>query len=203
MLAKILASIFIVSLFVGLVACGDPTSVAAVAQNPSSSSNWQDYKSATGRFTVTIPGTFNEVVAPSKMGSGTVADVHSFNLATTDVTNGFTVNYFDLPAEYASAPSAKLLDSLRDGLATSLQIQQPNQGAVTSSKVTSEKQITLGSATGRELEMENGTSTYARAKIFLQGMRAYHVVAIMQAKDKVNATIQGYAQRFLDSFVIN
>ncbi len=140
---------------------------------------WKEFTSREGRYSVLMPGTPIETTLQGNTPAGQVTN----HLAMAFIGGGtLVVNYADLP----TLPD-KLDDTFWAGIRSDIE-------AGSKGKVTSEKEISLGSYPGREYEVELAQGGTAKFKAYQVKQRHYRLTAPV---DKVSAED---AQKFFDSF---
>jgi hypothetical protein len=152
---------------------------------------FQSFSSTEGAFSVLMPGT-PKTTKQSNTVSDTTVDLYLFSASTPDSNGVYTVIYMDYPADQVKLMSSQfLLESYRDGVVQGLK-----------GKILSEKDVTLGQLSGKELEISsenNGSAMYNRGQIYLSKNRIYQVFVVYQDGKQSAKDIQ----TFLDSFKIN
>jgi hypothetical protein len=143
---------------------------------------WQAFESAQGRFKAMFPGA--PVVKHGKLRTE-IGDVVTTQHSAGDLSGAtYDITYNDYPRDgIAKLNSAKLLDTVRDGL-----VYQAK------GKVVSEKPFTVGKVAGREQEIQGADGTRYRIRLLLVGNRIYQLTVMARPPDKAEE------QRFFNSF---
>lgn len=144
---------------------------------------WKEYKSAEGRFSVLVPGTFK--VDPQKLNDPNeppVLYLHTLQARP----HSFMVTWGDYPAGLLDKVGReKVQDNIRDSFLQSLK-----------AKARSEEKAKLGDNVGRELVADFGEGLAVRYRCFLVKDRVYHFAVVCAAADLGEPQVN----RFLDSF---
>jgi hypothetical protein len=180
------------------VADNTPTATAttsaatAKATKPPTTTNaesWQDYKSASGKFSVQVPSKPEEKSQDQVTSVGTIK-LHMVIAETNE--SGYFIGYADFPKKVVDAPD------IQKGLADSV------KGSIANLKgeITSEKESLLGNIPCRDFEAKGKvktTNVSMKGRFCFAGNRLYQVFAL-GAADKIAATD---VDRFITSFKID
>ena len=124
-------------------------------------SDWKEFSSAEGQFTVSLPGTPRTDIASVGTPFGQLKS-HFFVLETGMFL--YYVSYVDLPGGPQTPEETKeALDQSRDR-------------ALAKHRLISEKEITLDGIVGRELLVERDIGLILKGRFFYAKQRLYHVI---------------------------
>jgi len=171
----------------GLLVLVITTTIGARTLLSPAQSNWQEFKSTSGGFTVQMPGTPKDQAQSVAQATG---DLTVHNFTAEDGNNAYIVSYVDFPSgAIAQNEADTILDSTVDG-------------SVSSGKGTlkSKSAITQGGYPGRLAEFTTAANgqvpaTSIKAHYYLVKDRLYQVLAVAPL-DRLPAE----ADKFLDSF---
>ncbi len=160
---------------------------------------WTEFKSADGRFSVTLPGTPKEEVSTQDTNIGKLT-VHYFNLQTD--LGHYLLTYVDVPKAPATPDDIKAaLDSARD------------QALSTGAHLLIENDISVAGVVGRELLVEQD-GLILKARYFFVKERLYQIIlaarpATVFNNGKASANPANYtdlfamvSKKFFDSFKV-
>lgn len=146
---------------------------------------WKEYKSAQGRFSVQVPGTFQ--IDPQKLNDPnepSMLYLHTLQARP----HSFLITYGDYPQGVLDRVGReKVQDNIRDAFLASIK-----------GKTVSETKAKLGENSGRDLTADFGQGLAVRYRCFLVKDRVYHFAVICE---KANIGAEP-VKRFLDSFKI-
>jgi hypothetical protein len=159
--------------------------VLPAPQEAAAAPAWSEFRSAEGRFVVTMPATPTPDVKTTDTAVGKI-QMHSFSIETPAIY--CSVAYYDVPTELPLEQSAdKFLDSTCDGFV---------QGGKLSEKV-GRRAITLDGHPGRELMGETPDGGFVLlARYYVVGKRVYLVMTGVPVGDGASPQVS----KFLGSF---
>ncbi|MEI6064272.1 MAG: PsbP-related protein [Pseudanabaena sp. ELA748] len=168
-----------------------PTAATPKTTKPPTTTNaesWQDYKSASGKFSVQVPSKPEEKSQDQATSVGTIK-LHMVIAETNE--SGYFIGYADFPNKPANAAD------IQKGLADSV------KGSIANLKgeITSEKESSLGNVPCRDFEAKGKvktTNVSMKGRFCFAGNRLYQVFTL-GAADKIAATD---VDRFITSFKI-
>jgi len=187
--------IFLIALFCSVVAAQDPPDPVREYSEPA----WKEFKSAPGKFSITLPGTPKEEVSTQDTKIGKLT-THYFNLETD--LGHYLVTYVDVPKSPTTPDDNKAaLDSARD--------QALSSGA----RLLIENDISVAGVVGRELLVEKN-GLIVKARFFFVKERLYQILFVTHpntvfndAKPSANPAnytdlFQMVSKKFFDSFKV-
>ena len=150
------------------------------------SSQWKDFHSKEGGFSVSMPGTPVEKRQAYHTQAGPV-EAHFFTVEADRGSLVYMVVYGDYPEALMVADDGEmLLDAARDGAVGNIQ-----------GTLLGERSVSMGGHPGRELQVLSSDGRLAlQMRIYLVKNRQYQVVAVMPKEARSTAD----RDRFLDSF---
>ena len=189
--------LFLVALFVFLAA-GNSVS----AQTTSVTANrqlefWQTFSPAAGRFKIAAPKEFSSLEIPAEIEERLNLKVYQVRLQS----ESYTVSYVDYPVDEEIIEILKqrweeLWNGFREGFRTN---------APASAFLISDKTISKGSISGREIVIEGNAIVY-KIHFFLVGKRFYAVEmqtpVLRNAPEALKKIYQAEADKFFNSFQI-
>ncbi|MDY6786402.1 MAG: hypothetical protein SW833_28480, partial [Cyanobacteriota bacterium] len=147
--------------------------------------NWQDFTSTQGSFTVSLPGNPTEEIEPADPARG-MLETGSYVWESEADEIAYGVFYKVLPIAPTTEQISGFLDSFRDDFVSE---------AFIDGQLIAERPIDIESYPGREIAVE-GSDGYVEARVYLVNERLYLLVAI--APNQTDFPQGG--DRFLDSF---
>lgn len=169
---------------------GEPSPKSDQKTDPAPNADaWQDYKSATGKFSVQLPSKPQEQSQDQTTDVGTI----KLNMVIAEASDsGYFVGYADFPNEITN------LADIQKGLAESV------KGSVANLKgeVKSEKESLLGDIPCRDFEAAGkvqATDVLMKGRFCLDGKRLYQVFTLGSADKIVAADVD----RFITSFKVD
>jgi hypothetical protein len=183
-----------------LICCAAGNSVAA--QTASVAANrqldfWQTFAPAGGRFKIAAPRELSSLEIPAELEERLNLKVYQASLHT----EAFRVSYVDYPVddeiiEILKQRWEELWNGFREGFRTN---------APASAFLVSDKNITKGDVSGREIVIEGNAVSY-KVQFFLVGKRFYAVEmqtpVLRNAPDGLKKIYQAEADKFFNSFQI-
>ncbi len=154
---------------------------SAPASSPSV--RWQQFRSQSGRFVVSIPGTPKEEVDRAQKPG----EFDSYSFMVDQGNSAYFVSYYDLPGQLAADKTQSFLNGVRDGAIKDGKAQ-----------ILTDQDIRLGRYPGKSIKYmdQEGITYYCR--MYVVNQRLYlTLVAIAKGQDSY---FSGDAQRFLNSF---
>jgi hypothetical protein len=151
---------------------------------PAQDQKWKPFSSKAGGFSVLVPG----VPTEKDQAITTLAGVINCKMYEVTLAQGALVTaYNDLPQKVQPGGEKAVLDGARDGAVANVK-----------GKLLSDKDIKLGTAPGREVEIDVQGKARIRTRIYLvNGSRMYQVMVVGANAD---FPASKDANRFLDSF---
>lgn len=148
-------------------------------------SDWQEYKSTEGRFSVLMPSVPEERKQTVNTPVGPI-DQH-VAILSPDKNTAYLASYADYPESATQGVKPdQILDGSRDGSVANIQ-----------GKLLSELIITLGDYPGREIRVAFPDDIHTmRMRIYIVGSRLYQV-GVLTTKENVS---NNSVTKFLDSF---
>ena len=140
-------------------------------------SNWQQFSSSTGKFTISLPAKPTEETDTDDDGS--VAK----NYTVVDGETVYLITYSDLVAEVNQLNPTEIFDAVCEGYTAD------------GDKLVNKREIELDGYPGILVELNTTDGLVGKASIYLVGNRLYQLILISPDKDKGN--------QFFDSFRIS
>lgn len=158
----------------------EPTASSGGGGGGGGGGDWQLFTSAQGGFSIDMPGQPEASTQPSSGGAT------SYVFSASKDGRSYMASYTDLPASASGFTPKQLLDSTRDGAATS-----------SGGELVEEQEITLGQYPGRDFTLNvELLKNSIRQRAFLVGPRLYQIVTTGPGDDVNSAD----ADRFFNSF---
>jgi hypothetical protein len=153
--------------------------------------SWQDYSSAPGRYTISIPGKPTEQIRKVPIPNGTQLDLNLANVEVSDAA--YLVSYLDYPADLLGKadPQTLLTQSLQGAVQNSIQ-----------GEIVKQEETTIDGVPCRRFEAKGKVKekdASAQGIFCLEKNRLYQVLAIGETKE----IFPENADTFLSSFKIN
>lgn len=150
----------------------------------SNSAPWIRYKTSDGICSAEFP---EEPKHNKSVAFGIESD--NMKLLLNGGATYYILSYSEVPSDAPPATNDERLDALRDGLPAMAEASRQKF------KFVREQKISVNEVAGREIEFEAGTKFTFRAKIFLQGVKIYRIIAVTPRSDSDDAS----TRHFLDS----
>lgn len=143
--------------------CYSQGTMVTMQEDPPAAKVWKEFSSSEGGFSVQLPGTPVSKAAPTANGKTTI---HSFTLELKD--SFYLLSYLDFPDGDDPALAAKRLDTARDGMFAKNK----------STKMLSERELKLGSFTGREFLVLQDQSALGIFRAYIVRNRLYEIALL-------------------------
>lgn len=179
---------FLLLLSVSFLVSGYPAVQAVQAEQPIqvAQSNWEQFSSPEGGFTVLMP------IKPTQQsktteGAALSLEDHRFIASLEEGKVTYTVSYTNFPDELSQLPPNVILESISSRFTNDSKLKLLNQ-----------QDITLSQYSGKEFKFETPDGNLVKQRVFLVKQRLYQLITeIPKARE---SALSSDVEKFMNSF---